>query len=75
MNSSRPIASREVPSVRELALDLCLRGDAGVVGAEDPLRALAAHPVVADQGVLDVLFSACPMCRTPVTFGGGMAIE
>ena len=37
----------------EQALDLRLRGDAGVVGAQDPLRPLAAHAVVADQRVLD----------------------
>src|SRR5581483_3273950 len=35
------------------ALDLGLRGDARVIGAEDPLRALAAHAVRADQRVLD----------------------
>ena len=34
-------------------LDLRLRRDAGVVGAEDPLRPLAAHAGVADQRVLD----------------------
>ena len=37
----------------EQALDLRLGGDAGVVGAEDPLRPLAAHAGVADQRVLD----------------------
>ena len=39
--------------VEQLPLDLRLRGDAGVVGAEDPLRALPEHPVPADQRVLD----------------------
>ncbi len=34
-------------------LDLALRRDAGVVGAEDPARAPAQHAVVADQRVLD----------------------
>ena len=35
------------------ALHLGLGGDPGVVGAEDPLRPLPAHPVMAGQGVLD----------------------
>ena len=39
--------------VLERALDLCLRRDPGVVGAEDPFRSLSAHPVRADQAVLD----------------------
>ncbi len=38
---------------RQQPLDLRLRRDPGVVGAEDPLRALAAHARVADQRVLD----------------------
>ena len=37
----------------QLLLDLHLRGDAGVVGAEDPLRADSAHARAADQHVLD----------------------
>src|SRR5207302_7278197 len=37
----------------EAPLDLRLRRDPGMVGAEDPLRPLAAHPVVADEDVLD----------------------
>ncbi len=37
----------------ELLLDLRLRGDTGVVGAEDPLRALALLTRAADQRVLD----------------------
>ncbi len=37
----------------EQPLDLGLRRDPRVVGAEDPLRALAAHAGVADQRVLD----------------------
>jgi hypothetical protein len=41
------------PLLPERALDLLLRGDAGVVGSEDPLRALAAHPVVSNQRVHD----------------------
>ena len=53
VNASRPIASRLVPSACERLLDLGLRGDPRVVGAEDPLRAFAAHPVEADQRVLD----------------------
>src|ERR1039458_5625521 len=38
---------------QQFALDLTLRGDAGVVGAEDPLRPPARHPLVADQRVLN----------------------
>jgi len=41
------------PLLGELLLDLCLGGDPGVVGAEDPLRPLASHPVLADEHVLD----------------------
>ena len=36
----------------ELALDLCLRRDAGMVAARDPDRVVALHAVVADQDVL-----------------------
>ncbi len=52
-NASRPISSRLVPSLASSLLDLRLGRDAGVVGAEDPLRPLAAHAGVADQRVLD----------------------
>src|SRR5262249_38337870 len=41
------------PLALEQPLDLGLRRDARVVGAEDPLRALAAHARVPDQRVLD----------------------
>ena len=37
----------------ELLVDLGLRGDARVVGAQDPSRGAAAHAAVADVGVLD----------------------
>ena len=37
----------------ELLVDLGLRGDTGVVGAEYPARGLAAHAGHADDGVLD----------------------
>ena len=37
----------------ELLVDLGLRGDTGVVGAEHPARGLAAHAGHADDGVLD----------------------
>ena len=53
MNASRPSASRLVPSRSQQLLDLRLRGDPGVVGAERPLGAPAEHAVVADQAVLD----------------------
>ena len=52
-NGSRPSSVRLVPSAIERALDLGLGGDPGVVGAEDPLGALAAHAVIAGQAVLD----------------------
>lgn len=53
---------------------LGLGGDAGVVGADDPAGLETAHAGAADAGVLDVSFSACPMCSTPVMFGGGMTM-
>src|SRR6185437_7723207 len=34
-------------------LDLRLSGDPSVIGAKDPLRALGAHALIANQGVLD----------------------
>ena len=64
-----------MPSADEQLLDLALRRDAGVVGAEDPLRAPAAHAVVRIRTSWIVQFSAWPMCSAPVTFGGGIAIE
>jgi hypothetical protein len=36
----------------QLPLDLRLRRDAGVIGAEDPFRAAAVHAVVTDQHIL-----------------------
>src|SRR5207245_8901902 len=38
---------------QQLLLDLALGCDPGVIGAEDPLRAPAAHPVMTDEHVLD----------------------
>ncbi len=46
-------------------LDLDLGGDSRVVGAEDPLRPLAAHPVVADQAVLDRVVQRVPHVEHP----------
>ena len=37
----------------ELLVDLGLRGDARMVGAEDPARGIAAHAHVAHEGILD----------------------
>ena len=37
----------------KLLVNLGLRGDAGVVGAQDPAGGAAAHAAVADEGVLD----------------------
>ena len=39
--------------VLELLVDLCLRGDTGVIGAQHPARGLAAHAGHTDDGVLD----------------------
>ena len=52
-NASRPIAWRLGALLREQLLDLDLRRDAGVVGAEDPLRPPPLHAPQADQRVLD----------------------
>ena len=52
-NASRPISSRRAALLLELALDHPLRGDPGVVLAEDPLRALPAHARHPDLDVLD----------------------
>src|SRR5205807_10215309 len=41
------------PLLQQRALHLCLGGDAGVVGPDDPLRPPAPHPVIADQAVLN----------------------
>jgi hypothetical protein len=60
----------------QLALDLRLGRDAGVIGAEDPLRALAracARWRISASWIAPP--NACPMCSAPVTFGGGIAIE
>ena len=51
-----------------------LRGDAGVVRAGHPQRVEALHPFAANDMSCSVLFSACPRCKAPVTFGGGMTI-
>ena len=60
----------------EQPLDLRLGRDARVVGAEDPLRALARACGVSriSASWIEPL-SAWPMCSAPVTFGGGIAIE
>ena len=44
----------------DLALDLHLGRDPGVISAEDPLAALAAHPVVAGQRVHDRVLERVP---------------
>jgi hypothetical protein len=46
--------------VLQLALDDDLRGDAGVVGARQPQRVVAAHAVVARQRVHDGLVERVP---------------
>src|SRR5207237_391694 len=40
------------PLLHQRSLDLGLGRDSGVVGAEDPLRAPALHPVMANQAIL-----------------------
>ena len=45
---------------QQQVLDLLLGGDPGVVGADDPLGALAEHPVVADQRVHDRVLERVP---------------
>ena len=52
-NASRPRSRRPMlPLGGQLALDHHLGGDAGVVGARQPQRRLAAHALEADQHVL-----------------------
>ncbi len=48
-----PELTAAAPLAHERALHLGLGGDPGVVGAEDPLRPLPAHAVIAGQAVLD----------------------
>ena len=75
-NASRPSSSRARALAPAAPLDLRLGGDAGVVGAEDPLRPLARACGAwrIRQSWIESL-SAWPMCSAPVTFGGGIAIE
>ena len=56
----------------QLVRDDDLGGDAGMVGAGLPQRVAAAHALEADRTSCKVKVSACPMCRLPVTFGGGI---
>ena len=53
VNASRPSSSRDAALRGELLLDHRLRRDPGVVGAQDPERVPPAHPVDADQRILD----------------------
>ena len=46
------VAAADVAGLGQLALDHHLGGDAGVVGAGQPQRRLAAHALEADQHVL-----------------------
>ena len=71
------LATEIVPGLAlrgELALDHHLGGDAGMVGAGLPQGVLAAHPVEADQMSCRVKLRAWPICRLPVTFGGGITM-
>jgi hypothetical protein len=58
----------------KLTLDNHLRCNARVVGARLPQNVIALHAFPADRISCSVLFSAWPMCREPVTFGGGITM-
>ena len=66
------IARAFLPSRRQLALHHHLRGDAGVVGSRQPQRQIRrACDASATMMSISVWLSMWPMCRRPVTFGGG----
>ena len=59
------IIAGEVLILAQLLLDLDLRGNAGMVGAGDPQRAEALHPLVADENVLERLVQRVPHVELP----------
>jgi hypothetical protein len=59
----------------QLALDHHLRGDARMVGARLPERVEAAHPVPADQDVLQRVVEGVAHVQEPVTLGGGIMMQ
>ena len=75
MKASRPEVVAGLALGVQLALHHHLGGDAGVVGARLPEGALALHAVVADQRVHHRVLKAWPMCRLPVTLGGGIMMQ
>ncbi len=58
----------------ELALDHHLGGDAGVVGAGDPERVSPRMRCQRARMSISVWLSMWPMCRRPVTLGGGRSM-
>ena len=74
MNASRPSSCASICSLGELALDHHLRWRCrhGRCRAATARRARACAE--ADEDVLQVKVSAWPICRLPVTLGGGIMI-
>ena len=73
-NLSRPSARRVRPSfASSRSTTICVAMPAwSLPGCQS---GAPAHAVKPDQGVLDGVVEACPMCRLPVTFGGGMTMQ
>src|SRR5690606_18134395 len=61
--------------LRQLALDHHRRRDAGQIPARLPRNGAAQHAVEAYKPVWIVLLRAWPMCRLPVTSGGGITMQ
>jgi hypothetical protein len=75
VNASRPISSREVPSVASsFSTWRCVAMPAWSVPKIHFVRRPRMRFRRISESWIEPL-SACPMCSTPVTFGGGMAIE
>jgi hypothetical protein len=73
-NSSRLMSRRDL-GFGQFALHDHLRGDARMVGARLPERVEAAHPVPADQHVLQRVVEGVAHMQDAVTLGGGIMIE
>ena len=73
-NCSRPRSLLVAAFLGELVADDDLGGDAGMVGARLPQHVAAAHALKRTSTSCNVKVSACPICRLPVTFGGGIMI-
>src|SRR3954449_10012630 len=75
MNASRPIASRELPSLRSsFSTWVCVAMPAWSVPRIHFVRLPRMRLRRISASWTEPL-SACPMCSAPVTFGGGIAIE